>query len=139
MTKFDIEWLNSRIAEFGFSVGEPTNNALSVTGEEYVVIGLSEVRGFPGVVPQGETNVGVRATKEEAMECALLAFKAYAEVRGGLGAVLYWRIPPRLEQTEDGRWMVYMRGLISDKPRRDGFGWLDDSGNIISAPLHQGR
>ncbi len=84
------------VIERGQIVGAPTNWHLSVTGEPYVEV--------------NELASDVKA----AFRSALSWFKSYAEDRNG---VLYWRVKPQLEWSEDKtRCRFYMRLLISDTP-----------------------
>ena len=105
------EFIESR-----FPVGESTRSYLSVTGEPYVCIGNSvAIPATRGVVDEGEAQE-LGFDEETACMAARSAFEMYAEDHHG---TLYWRIRPQLEW-EDGqhrRCVVYMRLLISDKPR----------------------
>lgn len=108
--------------ESRFPVGEPTTWALSVTGEEYVVIGEEEGPAddlwLPGIVKEGKKQ-SLGFSPEDALWSALACFAAYAEDKNG---VLYWRWAPELElDLASNRWRVYMRCLISDKPARPEF------------------
>ncbi len=106
-----IEWIERQ-----FPVGEPTTTYRSVTGEPYVVIGLSAgTPTTPGVVDEGALR---EAAFDEETACmgAAAAFREYAEGRTG---TLYWRFKPQLEWDPDRRrCLVYMRLLISDKPAK---------------------
>jgi hypothetical protein len=103
------------------------NNALSATGEEFIVI-LSG-----GMKEEGDPLPIICSSPEIAIRMWLDAVLKYAESKHG---TLYWRIPPELESVtyvsenysqlpEDTRdawakhtyWVVYSRFLISDKPQ----------------------
>lgn len=103
----------TRYIESRFPVGEPTQRALSVTGEPYVVIGHedSDKPLVPGVIREGETRGDIGWCEDEVVGAVHAAFDRYAEDKSG---TLYWRVKPALEWY-DGRCIVYMRLLISDK------------------------
>lgn len=110
--------------ESRFPVGKPTDHARSVTGEPYAVIGYEKADdlGISGVVREGYERADYCLTPEEALWSVYASFCAYAEDKRG---TLYWRVPPRIEKRQEpaagrgvkqGRYRVYMRCLISDKP-----------------------
>lgn len=106
--------------ESRFPIGESTKSYRSVTGEPYVVIGhqADGIPAIPGVVDEG-FPIEVAFDEETACMSARSAFEAYAENRIGN---LYWRIKPQLEWDPSKKkrgqcCIVYMRLLISDKPR----------------------
>lgn len=114
-----VEQLTSFI-ESRFPVGESTRSYLSVTGEPYVVVGHQpdHIPTIPGVVDEGFPRE-VAFDEETACMSARSAFEAYAEGRRG---VLYWRTKPSFEWDPSKKkrgqcCLVYMRLLISDKPR----------------------
>lgn len=116
----DIESRFTVEIEARFPVGEPTNWHLSVTGEPYVVIGpQAEVNPIiPGAIDEGMPRE-MPFDEETAYYSALLSFNQYAEDREG---VLYWRVKPQLEWTEDRkRCTLYMRCLISNKAPEEKF------------------
>jgi hypothetical protein len=83
-------------AERGRTVGPSTQWHLSVTGEPYVEVN------------ELASNVDM------AFQSVMAWFKTYAQDRKG---VLYWRVKPQLEWSEDKtRCRFYMRLLISDTP-----------------------
>lgn len=93
----------------GMPVGEPTARAFSVTMEPYVTLTAT------GIKAEGEPMPYIFATMSEAMAGYLKSVIDYlAEVSRG-GSVLYWRHHPEIKH-QDGRWQVYSRLLISNKP-----------------------
>ena len=111
---FDAQTLTD-VIEGRYPVGTPTEWHRSVTGEPYVSVG-SQADGktsVPGTVDEGKARE-VALDAETAYWSALSSFESYAEDRKG---VLYWRVKPRLEWSDDkSRCMFYMRLLISDTP-----------------------
>jgi hypothetical protein len=82
----------------------------SQTGETYTII----VSG--GVKDEGQAFPALCATEEIAVRLWLEAMNAYLEGKEG---TLYWRERPQLASDEDqfsGRYVVYSRLLVSDKP-----------------------
>lgn len=104
----------TRYIESRFPVGAPTDRALSVTGEPYVVIGHEDSDKYPhvpGVIREGAVRTDIGWCEDEVVGAARAAFDRYAEDKSG---TLYWRIKPALEWY-GGRCIVYMRLLISAK------------------------
>ena len=100
----------TEVIERGRAVGTPTNWHLSVTGEPY-----------------GEVNE-LAPDVDMAFQSVMSWFKTYAKDRKG---VLYWRMKPQLEWSEDKtRCRFYMRLLISDTPPDPKFAVCPIGGNI---------
>ena len=98
------------VIEARYPVGISTDWHLSVTGEPYVEVNelAPDVNGAFG--------------------SAMLWLKSYAKDRKG---VLYWRMKPQLEWSEDKtRCRFYMRLLISDTPPDPKFAVCPIGGNI---------
>ena len=103
--------------ERDYTVGPSTEARLSVTGEPYVVIGeqIDSEPTIPGTVDERAPRE-VAFDEETACYLALSCFETYAE---GRGRYLYWREPPELEWSNDGkRCTVYVRCLVSEKTPR---------------------
>lgn len=94
--------------EKGYAIGPAAVGYLSVTAETF-----TELCACSEPPPGEETGeIVYLATPQAAYDAALAAFKAYAAGKSG---ALYWRIPPELGE-KDGKFVFYMRLLVSDMP-----------------------
>ena len=98
------EFERGRIVLDGYDYG------VTPTGEPFVKIVTGEV------VAEGEDEP-FSSTPEDAIQRWFDGVTKWAEDKSG---TLYWRIRPSVECSYDGRWKVYSRLLISDKPVIDG-------------------
>lgn len=85
------KWIESK-----FPVGEPTDYALSVTGEPYT--------------EYSETGA------ETARDARLVAMATFERISAGKTGAIYWRVVPEIEYFPGSRkFSYYMRLLISAK------------------------
>ncbi len=98
------EFERDRIVLDGYDYG------IAPTGEPFIKIVTGEV------VAEGEDEP-FSSTPEDAIQRWFDGATKWAEDKSG---TLYWRVRPSVECSYDGRWKVYSRLLISDKPVIDG-------------------
>ncbi len=100
-----------------YPVGESTRGPLSVTGEEYVVLGSQHPDDGMPAIP-GTKDEGARCEPAFDEETAVMqAWNCFEQYREGRSGTLYWRIKPDLMWSEDkNTCFLYVRLLISDRP-----------------------
>jgi hypothetical protein len=91
--------------EGAFPVGESTVVSRAVTGEPYVSFGLR----------------GSNVSDDDLCRSMLAVFKEHVSDRHGTGNPfsIYWREKPEIDRLTEDMAMIYMRFLVSDKPRLD--------------------
>ncbi len=110
-----MDWNQKIIAavrefERGRIVLDGYDYSIAPIGEPFIKIVTGEV------VAEGEDEP-FSSTPEDAIQRWFDGATKWAEDKSG---TLYWRVRPSVECSYDGRWKVYSRLLISDKPVIDG-------------------